>query len=93
MDSFQKQLNKDMRKIRKSTNLLFTDKSSNNYEIPLEEHNKLLQENITKTEKHASAKLEASINFVTKHIAIRLALSNRNERLAKCSSLHNTERP
>ena len=82
--NFQKQLNKDIRKIRESTSLLvFADKTSNIYEMPLEEYNKLLKENITKTYKHAPPKLEASINFEAKHIASKLALSDRIEHLAK----------
>ena len=84
MSNFQKQLNKDIRKIRESTSLLvFADKTSNIYEMPLEEYNKLLKENITKTYKHAPPMLEASINFEAKHIASKLALSDRIERLAK----------
>ena len=84
MNSFQKQLNKNIRTIRESKSLLvFADKTSNIYEMPLEEHNKLLKENITKTYKHAPPKLEASINFEAKHIASKLALSDRIERLAK----------
>ena len=48
--SFQKQLNKDIRKIRKSMSLLMlNDKTTNIYEMILEEYNKLLKENITKT--------------------------------------------
>ena len=84
MDSFQQQINKDIRKIRELTSLLvFADKTSNIYEMSLEEYNKLLKENITKTYKHALPKLEASINFETKDIASKLALSDHIERLAK----------
>ena len=45
---------------------VFADKASNTYEMPLEEYNKLLKENITRTYKHTPSKLEASINFVAK---------------------------
>ena len=38
---------------------------------------------ITRTYKHAPSKLETSINFETKHIASKLAFSDRMERLAK----------
>ena len=49
MNSFQIQLTHDIRKIRKSTSLLvFADKTSNIYEMPLEEYNQLLKENILK---------------------------------------------
>ena len=84
MNSFQKQINKDIRKIRASTSLLvFADKTSNVYEMPLEECNKLLKENITERYKHAPPKLEASIDFEAKHIASKLAFSDRIEHLAK----------
>ena len=44
MNSFQIQLTHDIRKIRKSTSLLvFADKTSNIYEMPLEEYNQLLK--------------------------------------------------
>ena len=62
---------------------MFADKTSNIYEMPLGEYNKLLKQNITKTYKHAPPKLEASINFEAKHIASKLALSDRIEPLAK----------
>ena len=41
VNSFQKQLNKDIRNIRKSTSLLiFVNKTVNIYEMPLEQYNK-----------------------------------------------------
>ena len=65
-NSFQKQLNKDIRRIKKSTSLfVFADKTSNSYEMPLEGYNKLLKENITKTYKHAPPKLEVSTLHLT----------------------------
>ena len=73
-----------MKKIRKSASLLvLADKTINIHEMPLEEYNKLLKENITKTYKHAPPMLEASINFETKHIHRKLALSDHTERLSK----------
>ena len=84
INSLKKRLNKDIRKIRESTSLLmFADKTSNIYEMTLEEYNKLLKENITKTYKDAPSKLQASINFEAKHIASKLPLSDRIEHLAK----------
>ena len=49
----------------------------------LEEYDKLLQENFTKTYKHAPTELEASIDFEAKHLHSKLALSGRNNRLEK----------
>ena len=63
--------------------LVVADKTNNIYKMTLEEENKLLNENITRTYKHIPPKLETSINFETKHIASKLALSDSTENLAK----------
>ena len=82
INSFQKQLNKGIRKIRESTSLLvFAGKTSNIYKMPLENYNKVLKENITRTDKHAPLKLEQSINFEAKLITSKLAVSDYVERL------------
>ena len=62
---------------------MFADKTSNIYEMPLEEYKKLLKENITRRYKLARPKLEAWINFETKDKASKLALRDRIECLAK----------
>ena len=48
---------------------VFTDKTSNIYEMPEQEHKKLLHDNIRKTYEKASPKLETSINLEAKNIA------------------------
>ena len=63
--------------------LVFGEKTSQIHEMHLEEYNKLLKENITKTYKQAPQTLEASANFEAKHIAGKLARTDCIERLAK----------
>ena len=55
--------------------------------MPLEEYNKLLKEDITKTYKHVLPKLETSINFEAKHIASKLSLSERLAKTPACITL------
>ena len=50
--------------------------------MPTYEHNKLLKENVTKTFKKASGKLQKSINLEAKSIATNLKLSDRIQKLA-----------
>ena len=85
---FQKKLNKGIRKIRESTSLLvFADKTSNIYKMPLQNYNKVLKENITRTYIHAPLKLEAPINFEAKRIASKLAVGDCIERFAKTPAI------
>ena len=59
MNSFQKQVKNDLKKIKKSSDLLvFADKTSNIYKMSTGDYNKLPKDNITKTYKHAPPKLE-----------------------------------
>ena len=48
-----------------------------------EQHKKLLGENVTKTYKKAPPKLQRSINLEAKHIATKMKLSDRIEKLAE----------
>ena len=83
-DSFQKKLRADITEIKNSRNLyVLVDKTNNIYRIPTHEHNKLLKENVTKTNKKASEKLQKSINLEAKSIATKLKLSDRIEKLAE----------
>ena len=67
---FQNKLKKDVSDFNSNKNILvFADKTSNIYEVPPEQHEKLLLENITKTYKKAPKKLEKSINLEAKNIA------------------------
>ena len=49
-DTFQKKLKEDIPKIKQSPNVfVFADKTSNIYEMPEQQHKKLLHDNFTKT--------------------------------------------
>lgn len=62
---------------------MFTDKTSNIYKISVDDYNKLLKDNITKTYKHAPPKLEKSVNLESIDIVSNLELSDRIERLTR----------
>ena len=68
-DTFQKKLKEDIPKIKQSPNVfVFADKTSNIYEMPKQQHKKLLHD-ITKTYKKAPPKLETSTYLEAKNIA------------------------
>ena len=49
-DTFQKKLKEDIPKIKQSPNVfVFADKTSNIYEMPEQQHEKFLHNNVTKT--------------------------------------------
>ena len=63
-DAFQKKLKEDIPKIKQLPNVfVFANKTSNIYEMPEQQHKKLLHDNVTKTYKKAPTKLETSINL------------------------------
>ena len=73
-------LKEDISKIKQSPNVfVFTDKTSNIYEMPKKQHKKLLHDNVTKTYKKAAPKLETSINLEAKNIAKLINLDDRIE--------------
>ena len=73
-----------MNEIRHSNNLLVpADKSMNLYEVDIENYNKLLFENITKTYKNTPATAKVKINSEAKSIADTVGLSNRIQQLAE----------
>ena len=81
---FQQKLKADIYEIKKSTDVfVFADKTSNIYKMTLQEHKKLLKENVTKTSKKAPPKVETAINLEAKCIAANLNLSDRIKRLAR----------
>ena len=62
---------------------VFADKTSNIYEMPEQQHKKLLHNNVTKTYKKAPPKLETSINLEAKSIAELINLCDRIECIAR----------
>ena len=83
-DSFQFQLNEDIRKIKSSPNVfVFAYKTSSNNKISKDHHQKVLHDNATKTYQKAPLKLEASINLEVKIISTMLEIRDRVERVAR----------
>ena len=75
--SFQRELSKYIRKIKRSPNVfLFTVKKKKNiYEMSKDHHQIFLHDNATKTYRKAPPKLEASINLEAKIISsLKLAI-------------------
>ena len=82
-NTFQQKLKAYIEEIKKSPDVfVFADKTSNIYKMTPQEHEKLLKENVTKTYKKASPKLETAINSEAKCIATNLDLSDTIEKLA-----------
>ena len=63
--------------------VVFADKTSNIYEIPKQQHKKLLHDNVIKTYIKAPPKLETSINLEAKIIAELIHLDDRIECIAR----------
>ena len=78
-DTFQKKLKEDIPKIKQSPNVFVFVNKSNIYEMPEQQHKKLLHGNVTKTYKKAPHKLEQSINLKVKNIAELINLDGRIE--------------
>ena len=74
----------DISKIKSSPSIFVpADKTANMYEMPPDNYKKLLYENITKTYKKSTSRLENSINMEAKYIAKKIKLDDRIECLAK----------
>ena len=83
-DSFQRESNEDIHKIKISPNVfVFANKTNNIYEISKDHHQKLLHDNVTKIYQKAPRKLEASINLEAKSISTNLKISDRVECIAR----------
>ena len=82
-DKFQTKMKNDISK-RKSYPIIFVpaDKTTNMYEMPPDNYKKLLYENITKTYKKSTSRLENSINMEAKYIPKKIKLDDRIECLA-----------
>ena len=82
-DPFQAKMHKDIKNIKNSGKIyVFADKTSNIYTMPIETHNKLLKDNVTKTYRKAPSKLEQSINLEGKNIAKSYEIDDRVECIA-----------
>ena len=77
-DDFQSKMKHDISKIKSSPNVfVFADKATNLYEISPNDYKGLLHENITKTYKRSTKRLENAINMEAKHIAENIKLDDR----------------
>ena len=66
-DCFQTKMKEDISKIKASPNVLvFANKTTNIYQVSPSKYNKLLNDNITKTYKKSTDRLEKSINMEAK---------------------------
>ena len=83
-NTFQQKLKEDVRRIRSSEKLLIpADKSTNLYEVGIEQYNKLLTDNVTKTYKKSPTNEKARIDSDAKNITDSLGLSDRVQQLAE----------
>ena len=79
-------LKEDILNMKQSLNVfVFAGKTSNIYEMPKQQHKKLLHGNVSKTFEKAPPKLETSINLEAKNIAELINLVDRIECIAKTS--------
>ena len=77
-------MKEDIAHIKSSNDILiFADKTNNLYKTSEEEYKKLLFNNITKSYRKSTKRLEKAINMEAKHISKKLELSNRIECLAE----------
>ena len=83
-DNFQEKMKSDISGIKSSPNVfIVADKTSNIYKAASREYNKLLKDNITKSYKKSTNRLEKAINMEAKNIARKIQLSDRIECLAQ----------
>ena len=84
-DNFQRKLKEDILNIKSLRNVYaFAEKTTTNiYKLPPQDYKKLLQENIIKSYKKSTTRLEISINLEAKEIAAGVKLDDRIEYMAK----------
>ena len=81
-NSFQKNLNDDIKRINTSKKILVkVDKSRNIYQLDKDDYKKYLRENITRTYKKSTKKRLNAVNKKAKKIAEKLNIDNRIEKI------------
>ena len=84
---FLNKINKDMKEIRSSNKVhVFADKSTNVYTTTVENYNKLLHENVTKTYKIAEENITDNIKEELQSISSKLGIGNRIDVMAPRNS-------
>ena len=87
-DNFQSMIKHDILKIKSSSNMyVFADKTTNLHKIAPNDYKRLLHENIIKTYKKSTKRLENAINMQAKHIAEKIKLDDRIESLAPAPAI------
>ena len=82
-NEFQNLMNRDIKSVKNSKKALIpADKTRNMYEMDKSQHDKLLQENITKTYKKSDTNKYNEINTEAKTIATKLKIQDRATQLA-----------
>ena len=83
----QKQLSKDIKQMKESNSVYVSaDKTTKMYKLPVDNYNKILTENITKTYKKSDPSIVCKINSEAKSIAKKLHLDDRIEQFANKKS-------
>ena len=83
-DSFQEKIKSGISEIKSSPSVfIFADKTINTYKAPPREYDKLLKDNIAKSYKKSTDRLEKAISMEAKNIAKKIQLSDRIDCLAK----------
>ena len=83
-DKFQNLMKADIAKLKDSSKLFIrADKTTNRYELSPTEYKTLLKDNITKTYKKATPRLEDAINLEANHIGKGTRLDDKIECTAK----------
>ena len=86
-NEFMKELERDKKKIKSSTNIFVpADKTRNYYEMQPSDYTKLLTENVTKSYKHAQEHIATNIAEEFKDIVDELKLSNRTVPMAETTA-------
>ena len=81
-NEFQSNLRKDIRQIRRSNNLFISaDKSRNVYKVSKASYERMMRENVTRTNKKCNTSKSNSINFKAKQISSKLKIDNRVQKL------------
>jgi len=84
---FQQQLKSDIREIKQSDKVLVpADKTNNLYKLSVEEYNKLLTDNISKSYKKTKPSAINKVNKEAKSIATKLGIADRVQQYAKRSA-------
>ena len=81
--TFRKKLTEDINNIKSSKTCFFADKTTNLYEMTLEQYKTILTNNVRKTYRKAEQSTQLNIDREAKTISKTLQLEKRMERYAE----------